>query len=155
MYLSTPDGVVVFLILTVAEEVAAIICSSLPVVIPFFYQQSRSRRYSPSHSSKRSRFQSSRNLTKLSALVPPSKGYGRGFGKLDEHSESNIGLRSHVAGNKTLVSTGGAADWPFSSDSSMAAVAPAKAQDVVNAERDIVVRKEVRITTADGNKSVL
>lgn len=37
----------------------------------------------------------------------------------------------------------------------MAAVAPAKAQDVVNAERDIVVRKEVRITTADGNKSVL
>jgi len=36
----------------------------------------------------------------------------------------------------------------------MAAATPAKAQDVVNHERDIVVRKEVRITTADGNEKV-
>ncbi len=36
----------------------------------------------------------------------------------------------------------------------MAAATPAKAQDVVNAEKDIVVRKEVRITTVNGTESV-
>lgn len=148
---------VVFLILTVAEEVTAIICSSLPVVIPFLYQQSKSRQHSPSHSSKRSKFQSSPNLTKLSSLVPPSISFGRGFGKLDEHSDSSIELRSHGAGNIALVSTGGAAEWPFCSNNpsySMAAATPAKAQNVANAGRDIVVRKEVRITTVNGTESV-
>lgn len=37
----------------------------------------------------------------------------------------------------------------------MAATAPAKAQDVINCEMDIVVRKEVHITTADGKKDAL
>lgn len=54
----TLDGVVSFLILTVAEEVTAIICSSLPVVLPFLYQQYKnskkveSRKYGPAPSSK-------------------------------------------------------------------------------------------------------
>jgi len=67
-------------------------------------------------------------------------------------------LRSHGAGNIALVSTGGAAEWPFCSNNpsnSMAAATPAKAQHVVNAERDIVVREGVRITTADGNRNGL
>lgn len=148
---------VVFLILTVAEEVTAIICSSLPVVTPFLYQQFKNRQHSPSHSSKRSKFHSSPNLTKLSTVVPPSISLGRGFGRLDEHPYSSFELRSHGADNVASVSSGGAAEWPFCNSNpsySMAAATPAKAQDVVNAERDIVVRKEVRITTVNGTESV-
>lgn len=149
---------VVFLILTVAEEVTAIICSSLPVVIPFLYQQCKSRQRNPTYSSKRSKYQSSTNHTKLSSIVTPSRSLNRGFGKLNEHSDSIIELRSHGAGNLASVSTGGAADWPLCSNDpsySMAAAGPAKAQDVINCERDIVVRKEVHITTADGKKNAL
>lgn len=149
---------VIFLILTVAEEVTAIICSSLPVVMPFLYQQSKSRRQSPSQSSKRSKFQSTPNHTKLSSLVPPSISPGRGFGRLDEHSDSNIELVSHGAGHTAVVSTGGATDWPYRSNSPshpVAAATRAKAHDIVNTERDVVVRREVCITTTDRNRDMI
>ncbi len=147
----------VFLILTVAEEVTAIVCSSLPVVIPFLYRQSKNGLHSPSHSSKKSNFQSSPNLTKLGALIPPSISSGRGFGKLKEHSDSSVELRSHGAGSIALNSTGGATQWPSCGKNpsySMATATPAKDQGMVNHEKDIVVRKEIRITTADGKSGV-
>ena len=81
---------------------------------------------------------------------------GRGFGKLDEDSESSVELRTHGAGNTTLVPNGGGAEWSYGSDIpsySMAAATPAKAGDVVADERDIVVRREVHVTAERGGQN--
>lgn len=76
---------------------------------------------------------------------------------MDEESESSIELNSHGAtGNGTILSndrSGGG--WSFdnsniASYTVAAAETPAKAKDVVDEERDIVVRKEVHVTAIGG-----
>ena len=72
---------------------------------------------------------------------------------MDEDSDSSVELRSHGAMNATLVSNPGATEWTYGSDIpsySMAAATPAKAEDVVDDEHDIVVRKEVHVTAEGG-----
>ncbi|KAL8820590.1 MAG: hypothetical protein Q9191_007482 [Dirinaria sp. TL-2023a] len=160
-------GVVIFLILSAAEEVCAILCGSLPVVLPILYQQYKSWRHSQPSNSSSSRRRYKLNsggsgLTKLSTVVvPPSRILGRGFGKLDEESDSSVELKSHAGGGATTVSAsrgagGGGAGWPFDDPAAptytvaAAQAAPVRAEDVVDDERDIVVRKEVHVTAVGG-----
>lgn len=148
---------VIFLILSVAEEVCAILCGSLPVVLPILYQQYKAWRQPTSNSSRKYKINSGSGLTKLSTVVPPSRSLGRGFGKLDEESDSSVELKSHGAGNTTLASNGGGGGWPFDNNDAptytvAAAQTPAKAENVVD-EGDIVVRKEVHVTAVGGDNT--
>ena len=82
----TSDGVVVFLILSVAEEVCAIICSTLPVVIPQIY-----REYKQSRASHKS------DATDSSlGATPRSRTSNKGFKKL------NGGLPAQSDGDQDL-----------------------------------------------------
>ncbi|KAL8953123.1 MAG: hypothetical protein Q9222_001006 [Ikaeria aurantiellina] len=159
-------GVVIFLILSVAEEVCAILCGSLPVVFPVLYQQYKNRptKSSPSSSSQRkSNSNSTSRFTKFSAAVPALGSLGKGFGKLDEESESSVELKSH-GGNGTMLSSSAdrsvGGGWPFdNSNAASYSVAAAKTSPSVAAyERDgavdergdILVRKEVHVTAVGG-----
>lgn len=73
------DGVAVFLILSVAEEVTAIVCGTLPVVIPQLWQgYTRYRKYRSTQRSQDSA------ATKIGA-VPQSRSLNKGFQKLGEN----------------------------------------------------------------------
>lgn len=72
---------------------------------------------------------------------------------MDEDSDSSVELKSHIAGKTALVSNPGNTEWTYGTDIpsySTAAATPAKAEDIVDDERDIVVRKEVHVTAEDG-----
>ncbi|KAL8714471.1 MAG: hypothetical protein Q9220_001804 [cf. Caloplaca sp. 1 TL-2023] len=161
-------GVVIFLILSVAEEVCAILCGSLPVVFPILYQQYKNRpakSSAPLSSSQRKSKSNSNNsgsrfTSKFSAAVPALGSLGKGFGKLDEDSESSVELKSHGGHGGTMVSNDrSAGGWPFDNSNAAsytvaAAKTPATGKDVVDEERDIVVRKEVHVTAVGGGGGV-
>ena len=69
------DGVVVFLILSVAEEVCAMICACLPVVIPQFVRGYRS---------KRSPQETGNSYPKRLVAIPQPRSTVGGFQKLSE-----------------------------------------------------------------------
>ncbi|KAL8993866.1 MAG: hypothetical protein Q9188_007215 [Gyalolechia gomerana] len=154
------DGVVIFLILSVAEEVCAILCSSLPVVLPILYQSCKNQNGIRSSSSQRKvNLDSTSRFTKFSAAVVPALGtFGTNFRKLDEESESIIELKPHGAARSkpkpSVTRTG--SEWPLDNNNiasySVAATeTSAKAEDVVDRERDIVVKKEVHVTAFQGD----
>lgn len=87
------DGVVVFLILSVAEEVCAIICASLPVVIPQFVRGYRS---------KRSSQETENSYPKRLVAMPQPRSTVGGFQKLSE----GLGDRGCEARNLS-----GGQDW--------------------------------------------
>ncbi len=116
------DGVAVFLILSVAEEVCAIICGSLPVVIPQLLREYRRERSSRKTSSSYS--------TKLGS-VPQSRGIVRGFQKLGEgpYESQNLG------GEHT--------DWAIPLNT-VVTETPPQTEDPCDAQ--IVVRREFEVT---------
>ena len=87
---------------------------------------------------------------------------GKGFGKLDEDSESSVELKSHggngeitSAGDHHTQNGGAGGGWPFDNSnlvsySCAAAKTPAKARDIVDEERDIMVKREVHVTAVGG-----
>lgn len=85
------DGVVIFLILSVAEEVCAILCASLPVVIPQIFREMKNEQslqktedsYVPNH-----------------GTGPQSRGMIRGFQKLGEGSGEQIYQNHNLAGEQ-------------------------------------------------------
>ena len=135
-----------------AEEVTAILCSSLPVVIPFLYQRWRKRQHDSSRSNRRPTCQSSPNLTRLNTVAIPPRVLGRGFEWMDEGCNSSVALKSCWTANKTILPNADA-NWPYGVDIpsySLAAAAPSKADEVTANETDIVVRKEVCVRTESG-----
>ena len=89
------DGVVIFLILSVAEEVCAIICASLPVVIPQLF-----RTYRNKHSSQKTDSSYSKGL----AAVPTSRSKIGGFYKLSGGSGGQTNEVCHAAGEQDWAS---------------------------------------------------
>ena len=86
------DGVVVFLILSVAEEVCAMICASLPVVIPHVLREYRRKRTSQKTSSSYPSKLGSRS--QLRSMI-------RGFQKLGGRSGDRTYPCEDLAGEHT------------------------------------------------------
>lgn len=85
------DGVVIFLILSVAEEVSAILCASLPVVIPQIFRELKG---------DRSLQKTEDSYTTNNGTVPQSRGMIRGFQKLGEGSGEQIYQNQNLAGEQ-------------------------------------------------------
>ena len=124
------DGVVVFLILSVAEEVCAMTCGSLPVVIPQLV-----REYKRNHSSPKSDHSYS---TKL-GNVPQSRGLIRGFRKLGgESSGDRVYEGQNLAGEQS--------NWPCGSIALNTVVAETPPHTKDPGDAQIVVKKEYEVT---------
>lgn len=87
------DGVVVFLILSVAEEVCAIICGSLPVVIPQLFREYKSSR-------ERSSQKKDRSYSMDLGAITQSRSMVRGFEKLGEGSGDRAYESRNLAGER-------------------------------------------------------
>ena len=85
------DGVVIFLILSVAEEVSAILCASLPVIIPQIFREMKGNR---------SLQKKEDSYTTNHGTVPQSRGMIRGFQKLGEGSGEQIYQTQNLAGEQ-------------------------------------------------------
>ena len=122
------DGVVVFLILSVAEEVCAIICASLPVVIPQLF-----RTYKNKHSSQKTDSSYSEGL----AAVPTSRSKFGGFYKLSEGSGRQTNEGCHAADGQ---------DWASGSIQLNSVVVEScpQSQDLDGAH--IMVKREYEVT---------
>lgn len=125
------DGVVVFLILSVAEEVCAIICGSLPVVIPQLIREFKKER--PSQKSDHS------YTTKLGP-VPQSRSLIRGFQKLGEGSGDQVYETRDLAGEHDDLACG---SFPMNT---VVAETPPQSENPGDAQ--IVVRKGYEVTVA-------
>lgn len=122
------DGVVMFLILSAAEAVCAIVCASLPVVVPQL-----SKEYKNMRSSRRSKYGASTKHETLSQ----SRSTSRGFQKLVERSGHQTDHALNLPGKQT--------EQPFDSIplSTVVVETPALADDLDDAH--IVVTKEVKV----------
>ena len=145
------DGVAIFLILSAAEVVCALMCSSLPVVAPLLWRQweNRNRKRSTpsrslSHSSRLTDFNN-----RLSTVVQPSRILNRGFDKLEDEGDVSINLRTALRGDMGLAQGAEGEAWPLKKISptySAVAATPAKREGIMSDQRDILVQREVRIT---------
>lgn len=123
------DGVAVFLILSVAEEVCAIICGSLPVVIPQIV-----REYNRKRSSQKADHSHSTSL----GAVPPSRSMIRGFQKLGEGSGDQTYESQNPASELT--------DWACGSIPMNTVVADTTPQTEDPGDAQIIVKREYEVT---------
>ena len=132
------DGVTVFLILTVAEAVCAIVCSTLPVVIPQLFQTWKK------HHSTRS---DDTMVNKVGTANPSKntpKGTTRGFQKLGEFGQD--------LGDISLASQGSSADQidrqadAIPMNTVIAQTTCTHNDD--NSDAGIVIKKEFEVTTS-------
>ena len=123
------DGVVIFLILSVAEEVCAIICASLPVVIPQLF-----RTYRNKHSSQKT---DSSSYSKGLAAVVTSRSKIGGFHKISGDSSGQTNKGCYAAGEQ---------DWASGSIQLNHVVAEScpRSQDLDDAQ--ILVKREYEVT---------
>lgn len=125
------DGVVIFLILSVAEEVSAILCASLPVVIPQIFRELKK-----DHSLQKTE---DSYTTKLQT-VPQSRSMIRGFQKLGE------GSGEQVYQNQTMA--GGQYDFTGGSIPLNTVIAETTPQTEDLGDARIVVKKEYEVIRA-------
>lgn len=122
------DGVVIFLILSVAEEVCAIICASLSVVIPQLVLE---------YKSKRSSQKIDNSYPKRLGAVPQSRSKVRGFQRLGE------GLGDQRPESRNLSSE---QDWPLGSIQLSSVVVESRPQTEHLENTQIVVKTEYEVT---------
>ena len=122
------DGVVIFLILSVAEEVCAIICASLPVVIPQLFHTCKNK-----HSSQKTDSSYSNGL----AAVPTSRSKIEGFHKLSGGSGGQTNEGRHAADEQ---------DWASGSIQLNRVVAESCPQSQDLDDAHILVKKEYEVT---------
>ena len=128
------DGVVVFLILSVAEEVCAIICASLPVVIPHVLREYRRER--TSHKTSSSYPSNPGSRSQLRSMI-------RGFQKLGGRSGDRIYPGEDLAGEHSDRVPGS-----IQLDA-LATQEPPRFEDHGNGQ--IVVKREYEVTLGDSD----
>lgn len=124
---------VVFLILTVAEMVCAIICSTLPVVIPQIFQTWKKHRSTHSDDT----------IANKASITNPSKNTTRGFQKLGEFGQD--------LGDISLESQGSSADQIDAQADAIpmntVIARPTGAHNDDSSDTGIVIKKEFEVTT--------
>ena len=122
---------VIFLILSVAEEVSAILCASLPVVIPQIFRELKK-----DHSLQKTEDSYTTNL----GNVPQSRNMIRGFQKLGEGSGEQVYQNENMAG--------GPYDFPGGSIPLNTVVAETTPQTEDPGDARVVVKKEYEVIRA-------
>ena len=129
------DGVVIFMILSVAEEVCAIVCSSLPVIGPQLFLT-----FKRDHSSRK--LEHSSSSSKFKAIAQSRTCVSKGFQRLAG------GPLGHAPDSQQTLHRVQRADWPCAEIPLNTVTAETMSQHEDLSDTGIVVRKEVQVSRA-------